>query len=255
MRGDDLHRAVSDTVDKRIVFCYNRVRIIVLQGDTVEIRQPDKKKMIVSLAINLLLFLITTGVIVSYFFTDSEHVRVIIHSKDEVFWFFTTDSNILAAIAALVMAICEIRVLRGKADRLPKAAVILKFMGTACLMLTLLVCLLYLAPRFGFVFIFGDSFFHVHLSAPVMAFVSLCFFEKSERLSIPDAFLAFVPMAVYAAVYSIMVFAIGELNGGWRDLYHFTDSGSTLISVMLIIALDIVIILGQRAIYNRGIKK
>jgi hypothetical protein len=211
--------------------------------------------MIVSLAINLLLFVFTTYEIVSYFFTESEQVRVIIHSRDEVFWFFTTDSNILAAVAGLVLAICEIRVLCGKADRLPKAAVIFKFMGTACLMLTLLVCLFYLAPRFGFGFIFGGAFFHVHLGAPVMAFVSLCFFERVERLSIPAALLSFIPMAVYAAVYSTMVFFIGEANGGWRDLYRFTDGGNPVIAVVLIIALYIVIVLGQRAIYNIGLKR
>ena len=232
-----------------------RTEIIIMQGDTVNIRQPDRKKTIVSLTINLLLFVITTYVIVSYFFTESEHVRAIIHSKEEVFWFFTTDSNILAAISALVMAVCEIRVLSGKADRLPKAAVIFKFMGTACLMLTLTVCLLYLAPRFGFLFIFGDSFFHVHMSAPLMAFISLCFFEKTERISIPAALLSFIPMAVYAAVYSTMVFLIGAGNGGWRDLYRFSDSGNTWLPVVLIIVLYAAIVLGQRAIYNIGLKK
>ena len=212
---------------------------------------PNKKKIIVSLVINLLMFVITTGIIISYFFIPN----VIIKSKEEIFWFFTTDSNILASIAGLVIAICDIRILRGKANRLPQSAVVFKFVGTACLMLTMLVCLLYLAPRFGFGFIFGDTFFHVHLGAPLMAFISLIFCEKTDRISVPAACLSFIPFAAYGATYYITVTLIGEENGGWRDLYHLGDGGNILLPIALIIVLYILIILGQRLIYNIGLPK
>ena len=218
-------------------------------------RKSNQTKTILSLVINLLLFLITTGVIISYFFTESEHVKLIIHSQEEVFWFFTTDSNIFAAVAALIVAICDIRILRGKADRLPKAVMILKFAATATVMLTLTVCLVYLAPRFGFGFIFGDSFFHVHLSGPLMAFVSLCFFDKGERISFPAACWSYVPLAIYGAVYTTMVTVIGEENGGWRDLYRFTDGGSIWLTVVLMLVLYTIIVIGQRAVYNIGLGK
>ena len=221
------------------------------KGDTMDVPIPNKKKTVVSLVINLLMFVITTGVIISYFFIPN----VIIRSKEEIFWFFTTDSNILAAIAGLVIAVYDVRILRGKANRLPRPAVVFKFAGTACLMLTMLVCLLYLAPRFGFGFIFGDTFFHVHLGAPLMAFVSLIFCEKTERISMPAACISFVPFALYGAVYYIMVTLIGEANGGWRDLYHFSDGMNILLPILLIIVLYILIVLGLRLIYNIGLPK
>ena len=58
---------------------------------------------------------------------------------------------------------------------------------------------------FGFDFIFGKTFFHMHMGAPVMAFVSFCFFEKGERLGFGEAQLAHIPGLLYAAVYFIMV--------------------------------------------------
>lgn len=210
-----------------------------------------KTKAVASIIINTLMTVITTGIIISYFFTENR----IIKGKQEIFYFFTTDSNILAAIAAIVIVVFDIQILRGKRQSIPKPAILFKFAGTAAVMLTFMTCLLYLAPRFGFAFIFGDTYFHVHLAAPLMAFISLCFFEKSERLGFWEAQTAHLPYLIYGIVYSVMAILIGEQNGGWRDLYHFNDNGAWLISVAALTAIEIIIVIVSRLVYNAGIPK
>ena len=221
--------------------------MIRARGDFVSV----KTKAAISLVINLLIAVITTGVIISYFFTDN----LLIKNKSEIFWFFTNDSNIFAAIASVVVAIFDVKILTGKAELLPAAALILKYSGTVCLTVTMLTCLFYLAPKHSFSFIFGETFFHVHLGAPLMSLISLCMFEKGRRLSVAAAHFAYVPLLVYSAVYFIMVVVIGEENGGWRDIYSFNANDNFLLSLVVMLAQFVLVIYSVRAVYNIGIGK
>ncbi len=216
------------------------------RGDNMSV----KTQATVSLIINFLIAAVTTGIIISYFFTESTFIK----STTEIFRFFTTDSNILAAVAAVVVMIFDIKIIRGKTEKIPQAAIFFKFAGTACLMITFLTSLFYLVPMYGFSFIFGGTFFHMHMTAPLMSLFSLCLFEKSDRLSFIKSHLAYVPMAAYAAVYFVMVNVIGEANGGWRDLYSFGENGIVFITIA-IIAEDIIVVNLLRIAYNLGIKK
>ena len=57
-----------------------------------------KTKTVLSLIINGVILLVTTGVMISYFISPGE----LIENGWDSFKFFTTDSNILAAISSLV---------------------------------------------------------------------------------------------------------------------------------------------------------
>ena len=119
----------------------------------------------------------------------------------------------------------------------------------------MLTCLFYLAPKYGFTLIFGGSYFHVHLTAPLMAFISLCFFEKGERLGVLEAQIGHLPFVIYGIVYWIMVMVIGEENSGWRDLYHFNDNGAWLISVIALTVTETAALFASRLVYNIGKSK
>ena len=207
-----------------------------------------KTKAAVSIVINTLMTLITAGIIVSYFFVKNFLIR----TNQEIFYYFTTDSNILVCIAAIIIIIFDIQILRGKRDVIPKPAIIFKFAGVVTVMITMITCLIYLAPKYGFGFIFGGTFFHMHLSGPLMAFVSLCFFEKGDRLGFWEAQLAHIPCVIYAVIYFVMVNAVGEENGGWRDLYHFSENSAWYIAAILLTLQEIAIVLATRLIYNIG---
>ena len=207
-----------------------------------------KTKAVISIVINVLMAVITTGIVISYFFTKNFLIR----TNQEIFYYFTTDSNLLASIAGLVVSFFDIQILRGKRTVIPKAAILLKFAGVVTVMITMMTCLIYLAPKYGFGFIFGSTFFHMHLGGPLMAFVSLCFFDKGERLGIGEAQLAHIPCIVYAVIYFVMVNAIGEANGGWRDLYHFSENSAWYIAAILLTVQEIVIVFATRLVYNIG---
>lgn len=207
-----------------------------------------KTKAVISIIINIAMTIITTAIVISYFNTKN----FLITTNEEIFYYFTTDSNLLACIGGIVVSIFEIQMLRGKRTEIPKAAIILKFSGVVTVMITLITCLIYLAPTYGFGFIFGSTFFHMHLSGPLMAFISFCFFEKGERLSILEAQFAHIPCAIYTVIYFVMVFAVGEANGGWRDLYHFGDNGTWYIALIALTILEIIVLFGTRLVYNIG---
>ena len=207
-----------------------------------------KTKAAVSIVINLLMALITAGIIVSYFFTKNFLIR----TNQEIFYYFTTDSNLLVSIAAVIVSIFDIQFLRGKRTVIPKAAILLKFAGVVTVMITMITCLIYLAPKYGFGFIFGGTFFHMHLGGPLMALISLCFFDKGERLGIGEAQLAHIPCIIDAVLYFVMVNAIGEANGGWRDLYHFSENSAWYVAAILLTVQEIVIVIATRLVYNIG---
>ena len=207
-----------------------------------------KTKAVISIVINTVMTLVTAGIVISYFFTKN----FLIQTTKDIFCYFTTDSNILACIAGIIIVVYDIQILRGKRDVIPKPAIIFKLAGVVAVMVTMITCLFYLAPKYGFAFIFGGTFFHMHLAGPLMAFVSFCFFEKGERLGFGEAQLAHIPCVIYAAVYFVMVTVIGEENGGWRDLYHFSENGSLLITAIVLTVQEFIILILTRLVYNFG---
>ena len=121
-----------------------------------------KTKTILSLICNCVFFFVTTGVFISYFFVKSR----VIENGWQSLRFFTTDSNLLTAVAAALVAVCDIQKLRGKRTDIAKPFMLLKFMGVISLLLT---------------------------------------FCTVMCLSLAQSFLGLVPMALYGTVYFLQV--------------------------------------------------
>ena len=62
-----------------------------------------KTKTILSLICNCVIFLVTTGIFISYFFVKTK----LIQSGWQSLRFFTTDSNLLTAVAAAPVAVLQ----------------------------------------------------------------------------------------------------------------------------------------------------
>ena len=75
-----------------------------------------KTKTILSLICNCVIFFVTTGIFISYFFVKTK----LIQSGWQSLRFFTTDSNLLTAVAAALVAVCDIQKLRGKRTDIAK---------------------------------------------------------------------------------------------------------------------------------------
>ena len=180
-----------------------------------------KTKAGISLILNCLTATITAFIIVLLFFIDDP----VINNGWESFLFFTTDANILTAVASVIIAVYDIRILRGKADALPKYAELLKFVGVVSLMLTFATVIFFLVPLYGVSYELGGTNCHMHLVAPMMSLLSFLFCEKRFKITLKESLLGLLPTAVYASVYYVMVIAIGAENGGWVDFYAFNQGG------------------------------
>lgn len=202
-----------------------------------------KTKTILSLICNCVIFLVTTGVFISYFFVKSR----VIENGWQSLRFFTTDSNLLAAVAAALVAVCDVQKLRGKRTDIAKPFMLLKFMGVISLMLTFCTVMCLLVPIYGVAQQLGGTAFHMHVAAPVLSFVSFVFLEADRKLSLAQSFLGMVPMALYGTVYFLQVLVFEN----WMDFYAFNQGGRWYITVPVIFTATCLMCLLVRLLRNK----
>lgn len=202
-----------------------------------------KTKTILSLICNCVIFLVTTGVFISYFFVKSR----VIENGWQSLRFFTTDSNLLAAVAAALVAVCDVQKLRGKRTDIAKPFMLLKFMGVISLMLTFCTVMCLLVPIYGAAQQLGGTAFHMHVAAPVLSFVSFVFLEADRKLSLAQSFLGMVPMALYGTVYFLQVLVFEN----WMDFYAFNQGGRWYITVPVIFTATCLMCLLVRLLRNK----
>lgn len=211
----------------------------------------SKTKNIISLIINAAIFVTTVFVL---FFTLFFKADPLIKHGYETFKFFTTDSNILSAIAALIVLIFQIRILTGKSKEIPRWAMILKYIGTTAVMVTFTVVMTFLGPLYTYYFVLKGTAFYMHLVGPLLALVSLWLFEPYYVIPKRVIHLAVIPTAVYGAVYLTEVLIIGEFDG-WDDFYGFNTGGMWYLSVAMIILGTYILAIVIRLLHNHCTKK
>ena len=159
------------------------------------------------------------------------------HMGIRTFCMFTVDSNILAGLTMLLCIPYTIDGLRTGSYHLPDWVVNLMHVSVTGVALTFLVSLCVLAPVKGFVLIFTGSRFFLHGVCPVLSILTFCCFIRSHIVKLRESFLSLIPVAVYAAVYLVMVVFIGEENGGWNDFYGFATRIPVWVSLTAILPL------------------
>ena len=177
------------------------------------------------------------------------------HMGLRTFCMFTVNSNILCAAAMAMVIPYTLDGLRTHNYHMPRWIVDLVYMGVTAVALTFLVSLFILSPAKGFVLIFTGSRFFLHGVCPILAFVAFCFFMSEKRLGILDSLLALIPVAIYSALYYVMVAVIGEENGGWNDFYGFLSRLPHWIPLTAIMPLTFLIATGIRVLHNRSYDK
>lgn len=198
-----------------------------------------KKRIKIAFVLNLLIFVVMFfGAICCIF--DFNFMTTGTHrfSPDfSRFKYFTLDSNILAGIISLIMAINQGAFLRGKKSDISKNAYVLKLMGGTGIALTMLVTVFYLAPRseFGFFHLFENSNFFLHFLIPVIYLISFLVFERTDKIELKHTFVGIIPMIIYAIFYSLNVLLHLE-NGRPSvnyDIYGFLEGRVSLILIVL----------------------
>lgn len=210
------------------------------------------KKILAALILNILVVTATAAITISYYFFSN---NPLVETGFDSYKFFTTDSNILAALSSLVLIPFEVQILRGKRGKLPHAAIVFKYVGMVSVMLTFLTVITLLLPQYGAEFLLLGTSFHMHLAGPLAALVTFTFLETDSKIKFPETFLTLIPSVIYGAVYLTEVVIIGEENGGWMDFYTFNRGGYWYITMSVILLVTFLIAVLTRLAHNKFSKE
>lgn len=204
---------------------------------------------------NLIVFLVTAYIVASYFFVPTGKNHDGPPRGKRAFRFFTTDSNIFSALACGIAAAFELKNLCLCAPMFPHWVTLLKFYSAATVALTFLTVIFFLGPTQGYGIMLRGTSFHMHIAAPLLSVVSLCFLEDFDRISLEETLIGMIPMVVYAWIYVRQVILVaerdkdGNLIRGWEDFYGFNRGGHWSISAIVIVGAFAVVLFAVRAIY------
>ena len=192
--------------------------------------------------LNTIIALLTLIIVVSFFRKDGQWMP---ERGKFALRFFTTLSNILCAVACLLMSVTM------NAGKVPEWIWMLKYIGTAAVTVTMLTVLFFLAPSFGKgalkVLLSGTDLF-MHLVTPLMALVSFCVFER-RGMSFGQSLWGMLPVVLYGPVYLYKIlYALPEKR--WDDFYGFNKQGKWPIAFAMMVLGTFLICMGIMALQN-----
>lgn len=139
--------------------------------------------------------------------------------------FFTTLSNVLCAVASLL-------VLLTLRQGVPFGVWLLKYIGTAAVGVTFMTVMVFLGPTMGYRDQLKGFAFYLHVSGPLIAAISFCFLERWYPLSFALSLTGMLPVILYGTVYLNRVVVAKR----WDDFYGFNRSGKWQISFSAMVA-------------------
>lgn len=166
-----------------------------------------------SVIVNLAIVLCTAGAIRKH--GRNSPMKVVLR-------YFTALSNILCAIAALAVVIGRL------SGPVPQAILVLKYISTCAVTVTLLTVLAFLGPTIGYRLLLTGPDLWLHLVCPVLAIVSLLAWDK-PRMGIGAVLLGALPVAAYGLLYLYKVI-LAPVEKRWDDFYGFNRSGKWPVS-------------------------
>ena len=139
--------------------------------------------------------------------------------------FFTTLSNVLCAVASLLVLL----ILR---QGVPFGIWLLKYIGTAAVAVTFMTVMVFLGPTMGYKDQLKGFAFYLHVSGPLIAIISFCFLERWYPLSFALSLTGMLPVILYGSFYLNRVVVAKK----WDDFYGFNKSGKWQISFSAMVA-------------------
>lgn len=183
-----------------------------------------------SIIINVSIILFTIYSI-SFYYTNYENFDVLLVSRSNCFRYFTNLSNIFVAITSLITLIFDCKNAVRDKYFLPEWVMTVKFSATVSVMLTFLTVVFFLAPitvtrGLSYFHLFEYNYFFLHFLTPVIAIISVVFFERSKNFKFRYCIFGVIPMVLYSFLYFYEVIYLGTEKGGWPDFYSFTFGGN-----------------------------
>ena len=184
-----------------------------------------------ALIANLVVFISTCICIASFFLVGgSGNMQV---AGWTAFRYFTVLSNAFAALGCLVGVGFNMAALVTGDEQVPYWFLLLKYAGTVAITVTLVVCLTFLGPIYGYELLFSGFNLFLHGVNPGLCILTFMFLERGT-IRFRESWVPMVPIIAYGAVYVTKVVYTGVKAGGWPDFYHFNDTGMWPIYVLVI---------------------
>ena len=193
----------------------------------------------IDILLNAAIFVITLVILICVFFRK-DHQWDLKRGRFAM-RFFTAQSNVLCAVAALLFMI------------FPRShgAWLLKYIGTAAVTVTMLTVFLFLAPSVGkdwvSVLLKGPDLF-LHLITPLLALFSFCALEK-RGMDFRTALWGMLPVLLYGPWYLYKIRFAPE-GKRWDDFYGFNKGGKWPISFAMMAIGTFLMCMGLMALQN-----
>ena len=195
---------------------------------------------ILSIIFNLVIFAVTFALATSFFRKNGSWD---VKNGFSAFRYFTVLSNVIAGLASLFMAVCQI------AGNVLIIVWHLKYLGTVMVTVTFLTVILYLGPRAGgYKDLLAKENLYMHLIIPILTIISFCFFEKGKAMSINLALCGVLPVILYGTFYLYKIMLAPE-EKRWEDFYGFNREGKWYITFGAFLAASVCICILLRFLY------
>ncbi len=135
-------------------------------------------------------------------------------SLRQVLRYFTAQSNVLCAAAALAVAAMRLR------GGVPGALLLFKFVATVAVLVTLLTVLVFLGPHYGYKVLFSGPDLWLHLICPLLALLAWLAWDRMPITPL-RSLLGLLPVLLYGLLYLNKVVSRKE----WDDFYGFNRDG------------------------------
>lgn len=192
-----------------------------------------------SALINTVIFIITLILVIRFFRKDGKWNP---KRGQQAFRFFTCQSNVLCACAALLITVSQLT------STVPEWIWILKYIGTSAVSVTMMTVLLFLGPIYSYKEVLKGSDFFMHLLTPLLTLISFCAFEKrGMRFSL--ALIGLLPVVLYGPLYLYKVLYAPEKKR-WDDFYGFNKTGKWPISFAAMLLGSFLICMGIMTLQN-----
>ena len=194
--------------------------------------EKNKKIVMASLVVNILitLMMVFASIVMFTGFKFMSGYDIVLEStKLGMFRFFTVQSNVFMGIVALIFAIQEIKLLRGKIKKIAPFMYTLKLVATTSVALTFFVVFSYLGPisKNGLVSLLMNANLFFHLLIPVFSMLDFVLFERNKVIKFKYTLFGILPIFLYEIYYIINILTHMENNmvSPIYDWYYFVQNG------------------------------
>lgn len=201
--------------------------------------EKNKVDLKISVVINIIIFLLTVTASIMMFtgFKFMETEPLLESTKIGMLRFFTVDSNLMVGIVALIFAIKEIQLIKGKIKEISKKMLVLKMTASTAVGLTFVTVFAYLGPISpgGIPSMLKNSNLFLHLIIPVLSMLVFALYERTNKINFRYTLFGILPTVIYAIGYVINILVHIE-NGKVSpiyDWYWFVQGGLWQIVIVL----------------------